>query len=196
MIKLSYKDYLLEIPKGIYLPSDDTYLLLEVLKKESFLEKNVFLEIGPGSGILSLSLYDYFENLYLVDIDLKVVNYLLNLKKKYSLNKINIAQSDLFKKLNSKKFDVIVFNPPYVPSENIEEFSTDGGKDGSEIIYEFLKDLKNHLKKDGVCYLLVSSNNNLKKIYDIILKSHLTYNILKEKNIFFEKLMILKICDK
>lgn len=196
MVKISFKDYLLEIPKGIYLPSEDTYLFLDTLKKESFNKRSSFLEMGPGSGILSLSLYGFFENLCLCDIDLKVVNYLEDLKKKYSLNKMTIIQSNLFSNLKNKKFDVIIFNPPYVPSEKIEVFSTDGGKKGSEIIFNFLENIKFYLKKKGVCYLLVSSHNDLKKIYNIILKNHLTYNILSEKKLFFEKLLILKICEK
>lgn len=196
MIKLSFKEYLLNIPQNVYLPSEDTYLLIETLEKENFKNKKSFLEVGPGSGIISLSVYNNFKKLTLVDIDKIVIDYLKDLKKEYSLEKITILQSDLFTEIKDKKFDVIVFNPPYVPSEKIEVFSTDGGKDGCEVILKFIKKLKNHLNKEGVCYLLVSSHNNLKKIYNEILKNQLTYNILQEKNIFFEKLIILKICDK
>jgi release factor glutamine methyltransferase len=90
---------------------------------------------------------------------------------------------------------VIVFNPPYVPSEEIIDFSTDGGKKGSEIILKFLNGLKKHLNKKGVCYLLISSHNNLSKIKKEIKQNNLKYKIINEKNIFFEKLNVLKISE-
>ncbi len=195
MFQIKYKDYDLDLPEGIYLPSDDTYLLIETLKKESFKFKNCFLEVGPGSGVITFEFYNLFNNLTVLDIDIKVINYLNKIKKKYVLEKLEIIQSDLFSKIKNKKFDVIVFNPPYVPSETIDVFSTDGGKEGSEIIFKFINDLKSFLNKEGVCYLLVTSHNNLKKIYQIILKNNLKYEIINQKNIFFEKLIILKISE-
>lgn len=195
MIKLPYKDYLLKIPDGVYLPSEDTYLLKEALEKENLKDKLTFLEVGSGSGIISLSVYNYFKKLTLIDIDKVVIEYLKDLKKEYTLKKIKIIRSDLFAGIKDEKFDVIVFNPPYVPSEKFETFSTDGGKDGCEVILKFIDQLKSHLNEKGVCYLLLSSHNNLKKIYTNVLKNHLTYNILQEKNMFFEKLIVLKISE-
>jgi release factor glutamine methyltransferase len=195
MVQINYKDYLLDVPKDIYYPSDDTYLLLDVLKKEIIYGNKSFLEVGTGSGLITLTMYDFFDKLTVVDIDEKVIEHITLISKKLALTKIIVIKSDLFSKIDFKKFDVIVFNPPYVPSEKIEVYSTDGGKDGCEIIFKFIKSLKNHLNKKGVCYFLVSSHNNLSKVYNEILKNKLSYKILIEKNIFFEKLIILKISD-
>ncbi len=46
MVLIKYKDYHLEIPKVVYLPSDDTYLLIDSLKNENC-DKKTFLEVGP-----------------------------------------------------------------------------------------------------------------------------------------------------
>ncbi len=195
MIQINYKDYHLKVPPEVYLPSDDTYLLIETLRKEFKKDKKSFLEIGPGTGLITFEAYDFFEQLTAVDIDLKVVNYLLEVKEKYALGKLEIKQSNLFSEIENQAYDVIVFNPPYVPSEEIEVFSTDGGKDGSEVIINFLKSLKKHLNKNGSAYLLLSSYNNLEKIYSLILKENLYFTVLSEKNIFFEKLIVIKISD-
>jgi len=197
MIKIHFKEYGLEIPFGVYLPSDDTYLLLDVLREE--LKENKFkksLEIGAGNGILSLELFDYSNNHYATDINPVVIKYLSSLKERFNLNNFKIIESDLFSKIRKQKFDVIVFNPPYVASEDIVDCSTDGGKDGSCIILDFIPLLKNFLSKKGACYLLISSLNKPKEIFNLINKNKLKYTILKKTNIFFEELIVLKIEHK
>lgn len=195
MVLIKYKDFHLDVPNNVYLPSDDTNLFIETLKKEIIINKDNLLEVGAGSGIISLSVYDFFKEITLVDIDEDVINYLNNLKKKNFLKKINIIKSDLFTNLDFKKYSVIIFNPPYVPSDQIEINSTDGGKKGSEVILKFLNNLKRFLNNEGVCYLLISSHNNFSKIKSIIKNNNFKYKIISEKKLFFEKLMILKISD-
>lgn len=196
MSVIDYKDYHQVIPKDIYSPLEDTYLMLSVLKNKLKIKKDSFLEVGSGNGLIMLEMYDFFNNLTVVDIDPKVIIHLKNIKKKFSLKNLKIIKSDLFSKIENEKFDVIVFNPPYVPSEKIEFLSTDGGKEGLEVIVPFLKSLKKHLNKKGVCYLLISSHNNLRKIYKTIKESNLKYKKIIEKNIFFEKLIVIEICEK
>ena len=131
-----------------------------------------------------------------MDIDENVIVHLENIKKKYGLENQTIVKSDLFSNLLDEKFDVIVFNPPYVPSEEVEILSTDGGEDGSEIILRFIPQLPHFLKEDGVCYLLVSSHNNLDEIYYELTYNNLVFEKVLEKNIFFENLIVLKISDQ
>ena len=84
MVELFYKNYVLDIPDDIYYPSDDTYLLIETLEKELKNKKiNNSLEIGTGNGLLSLSIYNLIENLTLVDMNINVINYIINIKQKY-----------------------------------------------------------------------------------------------------------------
>jgi len=193
MVELFYKNYVLDIPKDVYYPSDDTYLLLNTLEKE--LKNKKFkssLEIGTGNGLLSLSIYDQVTDLTLVDININVIHHIIGIKKKYNLNKINVIQSNLFEKI-SKKYNLIIFNPPYVPSECFDDLATDGGKEGSEIIIRFLNKLYDFLEDNGVCYLLISSLNNKNKIFKKIKENNFEYKILNSKRIFFEELITLKI---
>jgi HemK-related putative methylase len=207
MTKLYYNDYVLDISNTIYYPSDDTYLLLDTLKKEISLYKhiNFALEVGCGSSILSLYLYDFVNKMFCVDINEDVIDYLENVKKKYSLNKLEIIKSDLFKNLNKNKldfktFDIIVFNPPYVCSEKLnnlnikkEDLCTIGGINGSEVIFRFLENLNNYLNKKSVCYLLISSQNNIKNIYKRIIELNFNYKVVNSKKLFFEELFVIKI---
>lgn len=145
----------------IYQPSEDSYLLNRILKEQlpSLLKENTnlkFLEIGAGSGIhleTALNCGVKKENIFSVDIDRKSVSHC-------NLLGFNCAHSDLFENVKGN-FDVIIFNPPYLPEDKREDKessrATTSGKNGSEIINRFLKDAKKYLKKNGIIFLVTSS---------------------------------------
>ncbi len=147
----------------IYQPAEDSYLLSKILESEIpyLLKQNLhlqFLEVGSGSGIIletALKTGIKQEHIFSVDINQEAVNHCKSLG-------FNCIYSDLFENVQDK-FDIIVFNPPYLPrdSENSEpeesELATTGGEQGSEIINEFLKQAKNYLKENGKIFLLTSS---------------------------------------
>jgi release factor glutamine methyltransferase len=176
----------------IYQPSDDSYLLQESLKVflKKIKNKNLkILDMGTGSGIQLMTCKDLgFSNIFGVDINLQAVK---NLKK---LGFIAIY-SDLFNKVKDK-FDLIIFNPPYLPDDKEEpvdsKLSTTAGKEGNEIILRFLKDAKSHLKPHASILLLFS---NLSKPKVILNESKiLGYNsvLLSKKKLFFEELYVYK----
>ena len=107
---------------------------------------------------------------------------------------INVVKSDLFEKLNKKeKFNLIIFNPPYLPENKYDKLpDTTGGKKGDETIIRFIKNLKTHLKEKGVCFLLTSSltPNSWKKE---IKKQKLKIKKVSEKSLFMEKLYVWEI---
>ena len=111
-------------------------------------------------------------------------------------NKKKVKDRDKRKILVKKqiKFDLIIFNPPYLPQElKIRDKSTEGGNKGSELIEKFLSKVSNYLKKDGKILLLFSSLTNKRKINDLILKNKLRFVELEKKHIFFEDLFIYYI---
>ncbi len=145
----------------IYEPAEDSYLMQEILKKQivNLLKKNKnmnFLEIGCGSGIqLQTALKSGIkkENISSVDINKKAVKHCRKLK-------FNCIQSNLFESIKGK-YNLIVFNPPYLPENKDEpqssQLATTGGKKGSEIINKFLKQAKDYLKENGKIFLITSS---------------------------------------
>ena len=172
----------------IYKPAEDSFLLADVLKKEipKLIKVNSnlsLLEIGSGSGIqlqTARKLGIKKQNILSTDININAVKYCKKLG-------FNCIQSNLFAKIKGK-FDLILFNPPYLPENKYDkEKDTTGGKLGSEIINKFLRQARLHLKKEGKILLLTSS---------------LTKNInwqgyektkLTSKKIFFEELMVWEV---
>lgn len=184
----------------IYQPREDSYLMQETLKKcIKDLDSSIkILDMGTGSGILALTCWNLgFENIIAADIDEDSLTYLKKLNK---LLKIKIIKSDLFFNLKNQKFDLIIFNPPYLPEDKREPINskihTTAGKKGYEIIVRFLEQAKNYLNKDGKILLLFSS---LSKPKIIISKAKLlgyNYKLLNKKKLFFEEIFVYEFSRK
>jgi len=178
----------------IYEPSDDSFLLAEQIPKilKSIKKNPKVLDMGSGSGIQAKTLIENkipAENITLIDIDNETIKYL----KKY-FPKSKVIKSNLFSKISkSKKFDLIIFNPPYLPRDKREpktsQLATTGGKNGDEIILKFLKQSKVHLNKDGRILLLTSSLTPMNKIEKEFSKFSRVKK-LASKKIFFEELYV------
>ena len=145
----------------IYKPSEDSFLMSKILKQQllGLLEENInlrFLEIGAGSGIHLQTAFESRvkkENIFSCDIDKKAVEYC-------NLLGFQCIYFNLFENI-SEKYNLIIFNPPYLPKDKREskdsQIQTTGGKKGDEIINKFLKYAKNHLEPDGKIFLITSS---------------------------------------
>ena len=72
----------------------------------------------------------------------------------------------MFEPVKDKKFDVILFNTPYLPTEEEDiidsdlNYAFDGGSDGRKIIDRFLNEVKNHLNEGGCVQIIQSSLSN------------------------------------
>jgi release factor glutamine methyltransferase len=178
---------------SIYSPDDDSFLLSDIVKKE--IKKLIIntsnlkiLDMGSGSGIQAKTAIDAGANpkkITLSDISSEAIKFL-----KENFTKSKIIKSNLFEKIKGK-FDLIIFNPPYLPEDKREpkdsKLATTGGKKGDEMIIKFLKQAKPHLTQDGKILILTSSLTpkiNFKK---------LGYNseIIAKKKLFFEELKVL-----
>jgi len=173
----------------MYTPAEDSFLLLKNINK--YIKPGTkFLEIGAGSGIISEKAKQLGAEVLATDIDSEVVG---QLKRK----NINIIKSNLFNNINNKdKFDLIVFNPPYLPEhKHDKKKDTTGGKRGDETIIKFLKQAKNYLNKDGKILLITSSLTPMKKI-DKILDKDYKSRIIDKKKLFFEQLFLYELSLK
>lgn len=175
----------------IYQPAEDSFLIAEQVKK--FAKDKDVLDVGTGSGFLAkIAKEAGAENIMAIDINKETI---LKLKKEKE-DKIRYVHSNLFDKIR-KKFDLIVFNPPYLPIDKKEDkessIATTGGKHGDEVIIKFLKQSGRHLKNNGIILLLVSSLTPMNRIEHAFKELKYRHKTLSSKEVFFEKLHVLKI---
>ena len=141
--------------------------------------------MGSGSGVQAETLKIKPENLTLVDINPEAVKHL---KKEFPNS--GVFKSNLFQNVKGK-FDVIIFNPPYLPEDSREpagsRVATTGGKKGSEVINRFLKQAHSHLNPNAKIFLLTSSLTK-----GISWKGY-TKKLLSKKKVFYEELYVWKL---
>ena len=169
----------------IYEPDEDSFLLVKQVKKLAK-DKKV-LDMGTGWGILAeTALESGAKDVLAADIDEEVVEFVKS-------KGIKVKTSDLFSDID-EKFDLIIFNPPYLPEDELEDFEirnvTTGGKEGYEILERFLIDAKRYLNKNGEILIVFSSLTNKEKVDSILKENEYEFKILETKKMFFEELYV------
>ncbi|MEK6941970.1 MAG: HemK2/MTQ2 family protein methyltransferase [archaeon] len=178
----------LQIFETVYDPSDDSILLAESVE---IMPDSEVLDMGCGSGIQSINAAQLgAKKVLAVDVNKAAVkNTAINAKKFGMEKKISARQSNLFEDVN-QKFDTVIFNPPYVESEKKELLDVDGGKKGREVLDRFLGEFPKFLKPGGKCFFLQSSLNGKKKTQNKLLEKGFEFEIVGQKKLFFEELVV------
>jgi HemK-related putative methylase len=206
----------------VYSPSDDTYLLIDYFKQNinffSFDGIEIskikrILDIGTGTGIIAIflqkicdSIPNFNPEIYASDIlDDAITCAKINEKLNNINNKIHFIKSDLFNSFPNdlrNSFDIIIFNPPYLPSIKCQESkkvkldidrSWNGGIKGWEIFLRFIEHFKNFLNFPSYVYYISSSVTNLLELNNLLQGKGLVNKILAKKHIFFEDIFLNRL---
>lgn len=176
----------IDVQNNVYKPAEDSYLLIKAIDAG---RGGKALDMGCGCGIVALHLAKKGCNVMAVDINESAVkNTKINAEKNGLV--IKCVKSDLFSNVN-EKFDIIAFNPPYLPTKN-EDVAWSGGREGVEIIEKFLREAKNYLNKNGRIYLVTSSLGNFSKIIKKFSNEYEFKEIAKE-SLFFERIYVYMV---
>lgn len=172
----------------IYEPAEDSYLLEKQVKK--YAKGKRVLDMGAGSGIQAIAARDSgARSVLAADINPESV-FLLKSKG------IDSVLSNLFSNI-SEKFDLIIFNPPYLPihpgEDKESQLITSGGKRGDEILLRFLDSVLAHLNSNGTVLIVVSSLTPQPRLMKKIAALNLKKIVLAKENLFMESLEVWKL---
>ena len=167
----------------IYEPREDSYLFKEYIEGLNLQGKRC-LDMGTGSGILAETMLESGAQ--------KVLAADINPEASEKVpEKVNFVESDLFENIDSD-FDLIVFNPPYLPEdgdEGLEGSETwKGGEKGTEITERFLDEAFEHLNEGGFIVTMLSSLAEFGE-----LEQKFDFEVVEELNLSFEKLYLIEM---
>ncbi|MGC9105769.1 MAG: HemK2/MTQ2 family protein methyltransferase [Thermoprotei archaeon] len=122
--------------ENVYEPSDDTELLYDLVDSEP---GESALEIGSGTGVISIKLAKKGARVIAVDINPWAA---LATKLSAELNDVDVdvINCDVASCLRDVKFDLAVFNPPYLPVDEVRswiDYAWAGGRSGIDVLLRF-----------------------------------------------------------
>jgi len=109
------------INRHTLIPRPESEMLVELIIQANARKKiSSILELGTGSGCISVSLAKELSHSQIVSTDIcaKALEVANKNAQHYGVNNISFIKSDWFNKLDNQKFDCIVSNPPYIREDD------------------------------------------------------------------------------
>lgn len=194
--KAFFADYTFNVGESVYVPAEDSFLFAENLDVK---KSDVVLDMGAGCGILGIIAADKALKVVAVDVNPYAVRCAgENAKLNGVAEKMCIVRGDLFTSLKpGKRFDLILFNAPYVPVEHEDgswvERAWSGGFSGRRVIDRFIFEVPKHLKQSGRVFLMQST---LAGVNETVLRFNeqcLNTRVVAQRPLpFFETLVLLR----
>ncbi len=171
--------------EGVYQPAEDSELLAKAVEQYAF---GYALDMGTGTGIQGIVAAKSGCGVVFCDIDPAALRCAAG---NAASNRVfgEFVQSDLFGSVR-RRFNTIIFNPPYVPTGRGERgmpVYLAGGEGGREVIARFLSGLRPHLLDDHVVLMVESSLNSYER--DV---AALGAEVVGKVHMSFEDIVVLK----
>lgn len=156
-----FYDLELKTDKRALIPRDETALLAEeairLIRENGW---KTVLDIGTGSGALALAIKHSLPQVSVTASDISPDALALAKENADRLHlNVRFVESDLFENFAGETFDLIVSNPPYIPTKDLEtlekelsfepENALDGGADGLDFYRDIIVEAPEHLNKGG-----------------------------------------------
>jgi release factor glutamine methyltransferase len=179
-----YQQITASVPSGVFHPGFffSTKLLLEYLETQ-LLEGKTFLELGSGSGVISVLAAKKGAIVTACDINSKAVAATL-LNSKNNKVVVDVIASDLFQNIRSR-FDWMVINPPYYNADpqKEEDYAWYCGKE-YEYFERFFERLSDHIHPRSKVLMILSEVCNLEKIFAIAKSRGFSFDKILERKVW------------
>ena len=173
----------------VYPVHEDTRLLLGAALAEAKLSDRV-LELGTGSGYIARHLAGKVTLVAATDVNPHACRAAVS-------SGVGVARADLTAGIRGQ-FDLVLFNPPYLPTEPEErlddwmEKALDGGKTGREVIARLLPDLPRVLVPGGRVLLVVSELTGVDEVIRLFGAAGWRAGIVREERAEGERLVVVR----
>ena len=188
------QDFKINIDDNVYIPAEDSYLLADNLEIK---QGQSVLEIGTGSGIVAMYASRLTDNITVTDINFDACELARKNFEDNGIENIEILFGNLFETVKNRKFDVILFNTPYLPTEEDEvlddtiNYAFDGGLNGRKVIDLFLNEVGNHLNDNGIVQIIQSSLSGNEETLEKLDQLGFVSEIAAKEHFFFEDITLI-----
>jgi release factor glutamine methyltransferase len=150
------------------------------------------LDMGTGSGVCAVFAANYARRVVAVDINAAAVrcagiNVLLN----HLEHKIDVRHGDLFAPVPGERFDLILFNPPFLRGTPRDD--RDRAWRSSDVAERFAAGLGGHLKPGGSALVLLSTFGDARGFLEEFRKQGFAIAVLAERRFVNERLAIFRL---
>lgn len=195
-----------KVNKNVLIPRPDTEIIIETALEYFSQDQNIkILDLGTGSGCIIASLLHEYPNSYgmAVDIDKKA----LNIAKENCIeigvsDRLDYIESDWFKGIKERKFDLIVSNPPYISEDdkridsNVKDrephlalFASNKGLSNYKIIAQCAK---KHLNSKGLIIVEIGEGQE-DQVIDIFSKNDMQEIAIRKDLAQINRCIVFKI---
>ena len=185
--KKEFRAIKLNLNKYTFSPRPETEILLDIIVKNKIVPKKI-LELGTGSGAISIALLKEFPNSKVIatDINIKAIELAKkNAIKNKVIDQISFICCNWLDSFVNSDFDLIVANPPYIKTEVIKDLdpevkyhdpliALDGGEDGLVAYNKIITALKPLLKSDTIILFEIGYDQG-KKVSNLMRESEIMY---------------------
>ena len=195
--RVHFGKHIFDVWENVYEPAEDTFLFAENLGLEEGVQ---VLDVGTGCGILGILAAEKAAEVVALDMN----PYAVRCAKENSAlnnvsNKMVFIQDNLLAALaENARFDLILFNAPYLPSDEHETGtwigrSWAGGINGRQVIDSFISQVPLHLEGNGRVLLMQSTLANVGETIRKFSDCNLQATVKVERSLpFFETLVLIE----
>ena len=175
----------------VYQPAEDSHLLANAAREEVRPGERA-LDVGTGSGYVASALDESGADPVASDINPVACEQARD-------RGLSAVRGDMLDPFRDEVFDVVTFNPPYLPTPEHKEWddwmerALSGGEDGRRLVDPFLDDVSRVLVPDGRVLLLVSSLTDVDAVAEYASERGLAGEVVAEEKHPYERLVVLRL---
>lgn len=176
----------------VYQPAEDSQLLAQTASEHISADALV-LDVGTGSGYVAEHVHTA-TGATVVGVDVNP-----QACRRARKRGVPTVRGDLLSPFRQETFDVVCFNPPYLPTPADAEWgdwmerALSGGEDGRAVIDPFLDSVGRVLRSEGAVYLLISSLTGEEAVRNRARSAGFDAEVVAAESHPFEKLLVLRL---